>query len=908
MADPADLVFAPDKDVITYREALFERGAVERLAGHFRELLASAIAAPTTPVTELRLLGDVERQRMLLEWNDTGQPFPDKCLHELFERRAAEHGDDVAIACGAERFSYAQLDRLADHFAHHLRDMGLGHGDIVGICLHRSIEQAAAVLAVLKAGAAYLPLDPDYPADRLEFMVTDSVASAVLTDHDFLGRWEGVRTVPLDDLRAAAPLPVPFAADHDPEQPAYVIYTSGSTGKPKGIVLRHRGAVNNFIDFNSRFGIGPGDSVLAVSSASFDMSVYDLLGTLAAGATVVMPAREAARDPALWTRLLREHRVTVWHSAPALLELLLDAVERDGGGPLPLRLALLGGDWIAVTLPDRLRAVTSDLEFISLGGATEASMDSIIFPVAEVNPAWASIPYGRPMANQRAYVLDAAMQPVPVGVPGELHLAGVGLALGYLNRAELTAERFVERELAPGLRERLYKTGDLARFRPDGVIELLGRIDFQVKVHGMRIETGEVEAALRRHPDVLDAVVVARGQRGNTTLAAFVRPRAVDATPSDPVLRAFLAERLPQHMVPGVIAMVDRFPTTPNGKVDRRGLSEVELVSDAGEPLTDDTQRRIALVWQEILGTGPLNADSDFFRLGGDSFTAIKAMTAIDRTVPVVELLTHRTVAALADVVRRSDRRRGLIHRLTPGSAAAAVTLVCAPHSGGNAVSYQRLAAHLPATVELRAIALPGHDPGDRDPLLSFDEAARRCAEELAASVTGPVMVYGHSAGTALAVALARELEKRGVDLRHVFLGAAVPPADPGAVLREERAMTDRELYGALREIGGFAGDLGWSEVEPILHAARHDMRQAALFHLTATREEPEPLVTPAQCVFGADDLTTADHLTTHTRWLRHFDSVESMVIANAGHYFVKDRAAELAAIIRRALPAPGQG
>jgi amino acid adenylation domain-containing protein len=557
-----------------FRADLFDADTIDRMLGHYRTLLEAVARLPDRPVTTLPMLTDREWQD-IVDWNDTRRRFPaDACLHELVESHT-EHDDAPAVVCGQRVLSRAELEASANRLAHRLRELGVRPETIVGVCLRRSPELVVAILGVLKAGGAYLPLDPDYPAERLRVMLDDAGCVAVVTD-------EAVRSV-LGD--AAATLLCLDSAELDeyparrlepsagPENLAYVIYTSGSTGDPKGIALQHRGAVNNFTDFNDRFGIGPGDSVLSVSPPSFDMSVYDIVGMLAAGGTVVLPEAEVAHDPPAWARLLRDHEVTVWHSAPALLELLLDYVEcASHAAPRHLRLALVGGDWIPVGLPDRLWDVAPGARFISLGGPTEASMDSTIFPVKRVDPGWTSIPYGRPMANQRVYVLDRHRQPVPVRVPGELYLAGTGLARGYLNRPELTAERFVWHTFHDGRTERLYQTGDVARYRRDGVLELLGRRDFQVKIHGMRIELGEIEAVLRRHEAVANAVVVAPGARGRTRLAAYVT-RSGEGEVSDAELRQWLGELLPAHMVPGTITTLGRLPTTPNGKVDRRALA-----------------------------------------------------------------------------------------------------------------------------------------------------------------------------------------------------------------------------------------------------------------------------------------------------------------------------------------------
>ncbi|MFC5943070.1 non-ribosomal peptide synthetase [Micromonospora harpali] len=904
----------PEVDSV-YRSDLFDDDTIARMLDHLVRLWAAAVAEPDRPVTELTMLTDAEIDDAVWRWNDTATDLPtDRCLHHLFEERAGRQPDHPAVVCGDTTLSYAELERRANRLAHRLVAAGVGPDTLVGICLRRSPAQPVAVLAVLKAGAAFVPLDPDYPARRLEFMCRDAGLWGVVTEPDLTDRLaaaelDAARLVDVHDDSGDWPATRPDTRV-TPDNLAYVIYTSGSTGDPKGIALRHRGAVNNFTDFNTRFAVGTGDALLAVSSPSFDMSVYDLLGTVGAGGTTVLPTPDEIRQPAAWARLVRDHRVTVWHSAPALLDLLLEHLERHGEAVPTVRLALLGGDWIPVGQPARLRAVAPDVRFVALGGATEASMDSIIFEVDEVDPAWASIPYGRPMANQRAYVLDRFGHPQPVGVPGELHLAGAGLARGYLDRPELTAERFVVRDLLGGRRERLYRTGDLARYRRDGVIELLGRMDFQVKIHGLRIEAGEIESALRRCPEVTEAVVVARGTPGHTTLAAYLTAAAPVDTEA---LRAALGERLPAHMVPAAIVVLDAFPTTPNGKVDRRALATRDVAGPAaggGEAPRDDCERRIAAVWRDVLGVDDVTIDDSFFALGGDSFAAVRTMVALDNPVPVVELFKHPTIRGLAERIRTGagGGTGELLHELTPPGRPATTTVVCLPYGGGNAIAYRPLAQALPERFRLLALNQPGYDTGgDPADFLDFDEVVRRCVDEVTRRVDGPVVVYGHCAGTVMATAVARGLEAAGADLRGLYLAASLPAEDPDAALAAERATSDEEWAGYLTRLGGFSGALDWAAVEHMMTAGRHD-HVGAMNHLRRCWAEPPALVrAPTVAIFGDADPATEGFTERHRDWCRLVRDVSVAVVPGGEHYFVRDRAPEIAALIDRDHPATGR-
>ncbi|HEX6289410.1 MAG TPA: amino acid adenylation domain-containing protein [Herpetosiphonaceae bacterium] len=697
---------------LEYSTDLFEAATIERMARHFAVLLAGIVADPGRRVSALPLLAPDEQQELVGAWNATRRPFPDRtCLHTLFEEQVVRTPDAIAALQGEQHLTYAELNRRANQVAHTLQARGVGPNVAVAICVERSLEMVLGLMGILKAGGAYLPLDPAYPQERLQFMLEDGRVTVLLTQQHLL-RSEGTR-LPTDHVQVLcldadwpvierAPGTNPACAV-SPADLVYVIYTSGSTGRPKGVLLDHRGRVNNFHDFNTRFAVGPGDRLLALSSLSFDMCAYDVFGTLAAGATIVLPEAALERDPAHWAALLVQQQVTIWHSVPALLDVLAEYVHHQPDlHPRALRLVLLGGDWIPVSLPDRLRALVPTMQVISLGGATEASMDSTIYAVERTDPRWKSIPYGQPMTNQRAYVLDRHQRLVPIGVPGELHLGGIGLAWGYQGRPDLTAEKFIPSPYegcpqgAPGAR--LYKTGDRARYRADGQLELLGRIDYQVKIRGLRIELGEIEAALRQHPAVREAVVVARDEGGQKRLVAYVveqqngHPLGAQRTngeqesngtnehpenseramlPSD--LRAFLQTQLPEHMVPSALVVLDALPLTPNGKVNRRELpapSQVLAETQAAyaAPQTA-TQQTLADIWAELLGLERVGVHENFFTLGGDSIRSIQVIArASQRGIALTpkQCFQHQTIAELAAAV---DAARGTSADESPTSA-----------------------------------------------------------------------------------------------------------------------------------------------------------------------------------------------------------------------------------------------
>ncbi|WP_214321296.1 non-ribosomal peptide synthetase/MFS transporter [Nonomuraea sediminis] len=874
--------------LVVYNTALFDRERVERLGGHLATLLAGVVADPDAPVSGIEILTPQERAERE-RWNDTAFDLgPPRCLHEPFEERAAAAPSSPAVVHPGGELSYGELDRLASAVAARLGD---DPGELVAIVMERGWEQIVAALAVHKAGAAYLPIDAGLPAQRRDELLALGECRIALTQPRLDGEldWpDGLTRIAVTGQDS----PGEISGGSRPEDLAYVLFTSGSTGTPKGVMVPHRAVLNTIRDCNRRFGVGPGDRFLALAALSFDLSVYDVFGSLAAGATLVMNDPAADKDPAAWARAVEEHRITVWNSVPALMELLVDHAESEGADLTSLRLVMLSGDWIPLTLPGRIRALAPHAEVISLGGPTETSIWSVHHPIGEVDPSWQSIPYGRPLANQSAHVLDAGLCDVPVGVPGELYAGGICVADGYWRDPDRTARSFVTRH-----GERLYRTGDLGRYRPDGTLDILGRADFQVKIRGYRIELGEIEAHLTRHPQVAEAVVT----KHEDSLVAYV---VGDADPAE--LRACLAEALPAYMVPAVFVPLERLPLSANGKVDRLRLPAPEAAAEpiGAEPETE-TQRLVAAAWEEVLGRA-CGIDDDFFASGGHSLLAIKVVAKLRKLGPiaVIDLFKHPTIreqAALLDGTATADR--GLVHELTARrTRAPELTYVCVPYGGGSAIVYQPLADALPETHALWAVAIPGHDVGLDEEHLPLEEVAARCVEEILAKVEGPLALYGHcGVGSALTVAIARRLEAAGRELDAVYIGAIFPFARPrGALLSRlsERMRGDRGYANWLTSMGVDMADLEPGQARQIIRNMRRDSQAAEEYFTGLFSNGVERLRAPVIGVAGERDPATDYFQERYREW--HFLSPTAAVVEldEAGHFFLKYRAAELAEIV----------
>jgi amino acid adenylation domain-containing protein len=637
----------------TWDRRRFAGAAVTRLAGHYESLLKGMARHPDARLSELPLLTEAEQHRLVVERNRTAADYArDSCVHELFERRAEERPDAVAVEFDDERVTYRQLDRRANQLAHHLRSLGVGRDFLVGLCVERSLDMVVGVLAVLKAGGAYVPLDPSYPKERLAFMVRDSGVKVLLSQERLAESLpaHGATVVLLDAdwARIGEQSTHRCESGVGADNLAYVIYTSGSTGTPKGVLVEHRGLCNVAEAQARAFGVAPSGRVLQFSSLSFDASAFEMVMALPVGATLCLGTRDSLLPGAPLLKFLRDRAISIVTLPPSALAMLPD-------DELPaLETITVAGEACSA---DLVRRWEGKRRFFNLYGPTETTIWAT-FATCVDDGATPSI--GGPIPNARAYVLSSRLQPVPVGVPGELHIGGVGVARGYLGRPELTAERFVPDPFSGEAGGRLYRTGDLVRYREDEQIEFLGRIDNQVKIRGFRIELGEIESVLGQHAAVKDVVATLREDRpGDTRLVAYVSARdgqGVDAGE----LRSYLKGKLPEPMVPSAFVFLESLPLSPNGKVDCRALP----APDGGAPReaiyvapTTELEKLVAEIWKEVLGVPGVGIHDNFFDLGGHSLLIMRVHSRLHESLPgcelpVVALFEHPTVASLAARLR----------------------------------------------------------------------------------------------------------------------------------------------------------------------------------------------------------------------------------------------------------------
>lgn len=641
-------------------EEIFPPALLDEMFSSYNQFLQQLAVSEDLWKSPIRNLSQSAQQQAIT--NETNVPFSKNALlHTLFFEKAEISPNHTAIATSQRKLTYQEVSERAAYIGQYLYQQGVQPNQLVAIVMDKGWEQVVAALGILASGAAYVPIDPKLPTERQHYLLKEAKVQWVLTqpkfDSDLLDWPETVKRFCVDD--SLPQVASKLKCVQSTSDLAYVIYTSGSTGLPKGVMIDHQGAVNTILDINQRFKITSSDCTFALSSLSFDLSVFDIFGTLAAGGTIVIPDPGETKNPAHWAELITQKQVTIWNSVPALMQML---VEYSIGStllfPQSLRLVLMSGDWIPLSLPDQMRSLCQTIQIVSLGGATEASIWSILYPIEQVDPNWKSIPYGRPMANQKIYVLNETLETCPTWVTGQLYIGGIGIAKGYWQDSEKTKASFITH---PQTQEKLYRTGDLGRCLPDGTIEFLGREDFQVKINGHRIELGEIEAALSSHSAIETALVLAKDvdQKSKQLVAYIICPE--DDTPLASqrrlfvdLIQDFLRKKLPEYMVPPAFSILDKFPLTPNGKIDRKVLPAADILptSKATSALpTTETERILADILKQVLQIEKVGICDNFFDLGGNSLQIIQIHNKIKeifkKDIPITEIFRYPTISDL---------------------------------------------------------------------------------------------------------------------------------------------------------------------------------------------------------------------------------------------------------------------
>ncbi|MEV8635043.1 amino acid adenylation domain-containing protein [Streptosporangium sp. NPDC051023] len=884
----------------TYNTALFDPETVELLGARFETLLRSIVAAPETRVGELSLLSEEERE-LVLGFGSSTVPVPvgHDLLHELVTAQATLTPDARAVVHEDDASTYAELDHRSDRIAALLRNRhGIGPDSRVGVLLDQSVDVAAALLGVLKSGGAYVPLDPKQPRDRLAHMLGDSGAAAVVTTSALSGLVSGPPVVCLDTE------PLEETAFDDPgvtaDNLAYVIYTSGTTGRPKGVGVQHRQVLNYLAGVRERFAVEPAGVYTLLQSLSFDFGVTIFYLSLMTGGELHL------LDPQSPVEELAEQlgRTDYIKMTPShLASLLADPDIATPAELLPRKLLILGGE---ASKWSWARELTEHTTVVNHYGPTEATVGISTHAVTGEAERALNLPIGSPLPGARIYVLDEHLRLVPPGMTGEIYLGGDRLARGYLGQPGLTADRFLPDPYGePGAR--MYKTGDLGRWLPSGDLCFLGRRDLQVKVRGYRVELSEIESVLTDQPGIAHAVVELRGDR----LIGYLVGEKTKVSE----LRATLAERLPEYMIPARFVWLDELPLKSHGKVDRARLPEPDEERPDQEagfvPPETPIEEAIATVWAAVLGLVQVGVLDDFFDLGGHSLLAAqvvarlrKALPAGGRQVSILDLFKHRTVRELAQVVEAGDSGpRMLLHRLTPTRTTTS-TLVCVPYGGGSAAIYQPLADAMPKKWALHAVAVPGQEMGLIEETRPVAEVAQGCVEEILKGIKGPLALYGHCGlGVMLTVEIARRLEAVGRQVDAIYLGGVFPFARPQSALAwlanlTDKLRSDQVWANALQAAGLDVEDLGREELKLVIDNRRKGTREAERYFTRLFEEGVEPLRAPIISVAGDRDPATEFYQERFREWHLLTGSTAVVVLDEAGHFFLKYRAEELSTIL----------
>ena len=744
---------------IEYSTDLFEQATMKRFATHFCELAKNMTMQPDEPIAQLDILPPAERFGLLQKWSGETLAYPgDACVHDLFEEQVSRTPDSIAVVCEARELTYRDLSARSNQLADRLRGLGIRTGSLVALCVDRSSEMLVGLLAILKAGAAYLPLDPQFPKQRLAFMLADSGAGVLVTEGSLEQIFDSV-TLPIvrldDDQMPIESVGLTQPATHaSPEDLAYVLYTSGSTGKPKGVEISHRALVNLLISMKTQPGISREDRLLAVTTLSFDISGLEMFLPLIVGATVVIAPRPALADGAMLRRLLEQHGCTMMQATPVTWRLLL---ESGWQGKRGFKI-LCGGEAMARELANRLLA--GGTELWNLYGPTETTIYSTRQCVEQGS---GPVSIGKPIANTQIYVLDSYLKPVPTGVVGDLYIGGDGLARGYLGRPELTAEKFIPSPFRTG--DRLYKTGDLARWLPQGNLDFIGRVDHQVKLRGYRIELGEIAAVMEQQPEVQQAVaIVDEDTGGDPRLIAYVVARE-QMTLDTRALRDALHTKLPAYMVPGSFVELDVLPVTPNGKLDRKALPKPIAANREISPAGTKLEAQLLAIWERVLGTSGIGVSDNFFDLGGHSLLAVKLFNHLEPmfgAMPISMLFQAPTVRDMAAKLSGQGfvaPWRSLVAIRATGSKRP---LFLVPGLGGNVICYAELARYLGPDQPIYALQSLGLD-GKEEPLERIEDiAAHFIAEIRSVQAKGPYQFGGACMGGTVAFEMAQQLHAQG--------------------------------------------------------------------------------------------------------------------------------------------------
>lgn len=885
---------------IEYCTDLFAEDTIRRLSSHLVNVLSEIAASPWKKLSDISILSAAERNQLLCGFNDTDACYPhDKTIHQIFEEQAEKTPDNVALSFKGNNMTYRELNEKANRLARTLREKGIGPDDIVGMIADRSFEMIIAIFGVLKAGGAYMPIDPEYPDERKSYMLKNSGAKVLLTKKRFELPYEGT-TLYLDSAAAFDGNASNLTSINKPSDLAYIIYTSGSTGLPKGVMIEHINVVRLMFNDKFQFDFNASDVWTLFHSCCFDFSVWEMYGALLYGGKLVIISKEAAVDTREFHKILTAEKVTVLNQTPsafynlASIDSVLNTVISS------VRYVIFGGEALKPPMLKAFNEKYPDTKLINMYGITETTVHVTFKEItaADIEKSLSNV--GMPIPTLSVYILDKNLKPLPVGVPGEICVGGAGVARGYLNNEQLTREKFIQ---IPELNAtKIYRSGDLGTRLENGDIVYLGRIDSQVKIRGYRIELGEIESALLKHQAVEEAVVtVHETSGGDKKLCAYFR---ADSDVSTKELTAFLSGMLPDYMIPAYFIKIDAFPLNRNGKVDRQYLPKPNEAFESGGGSVQPrnmTEEILAEAWADVLDIPSVGIDDDFFDLGGDSLSAIKVVGILKIGINIVDFYTRPTIRQLSEKLMIYNTVAKLLVKLSRKKTKAHCNIICFPYGGGNALTYRDLCNSFikkNADIDLYSVNLPGHDYGIHDELMPIEKVAKELADEIIRNINGEVILYAHCVGSALMLETASLLEKSGICIKALFIGGLLVPKLIklyGRFLSPWSLFSDKNIIRYLKRIGMPKDLLEDDEyIKYIIKAFRHDAKCFTNYFYSKSTGIQHKYQAPLYLFVGDKDVTTKNYQKRYIKWCKFFSNINMIVLQDAYHYFINTHTDEL--------------
>ncbi len=908
---------------LEYCTALFRQDTAKRMLEHYKTLLIKVLENPDARIGDISLLNESEWHQLMVDFNQTHakEAYAESAVHHLFEKQVKKNSNGAAVYFEGQCYTYDTLNRKANQLAHYLIGKGLKPEQGVGLYMDRSLELLVGILGTLKAGCAYVPIDAAWPQERVRDVLIESGVTMVLVHHQTENLVPQVSHIEVFNLSKEEDVLRTYP-DSNPEVKVekenlmYILFTSGTTGRPKGVMVEHRQYLNYLQGIIRRLDIQGPMSFAIVTTFAADLGSTNVYVPLTTGGQVHILSYERASDPEKFAEYFRSYSIDAMKLVPSHFE-ALQALP-DASIVIPNKLIIFAGEALTYETVKKVKRLKPQCAVYNNYGPTETTVSTLCYRVDDeaLDDSKGVVPLGRPLDNVITYVLDESRQPVPIGVLGELYIGGPCVSRGYLNNPQQTRERFIDDPFDKDNPYKLYRTGDLVKYLPDGNIFIAGRVDRQIKIRGYRIEPEGIEEVILHFKGIRSSVVTTKNDRqGDKRLVAYL-VRDCDSTIDYDALRRYLRSRLPDYMVPAVFVEIEAIPLNANGKIDLGRLPEINEVQSLSDrtyvPPRNALEQRLADIWSEVLGVNKVGIDDNFYDLGGESFKSIKAVKRMDSTLNVIDLIRHPTIREMAELLSQKDREKSkdILYELTrPTHESAKVNFICIPYGGGNAITYKPLADVLPEGYKLYAVQVPGHDYlSANKELKPLDEVAQICLEEIKTKVRGPIAIYGQCVGGALAIKLAQLLEEEKIEIIGVFQAANFPDSRlPGKLFAlinklfpEERFLSDKVYKEMLKSIGGGDETLNKEEQAFMLKGMRHDSKASLDFFTEAAnaKEGPQKLKAPICCIIGEKDRTTEFYAERYLEWELFSDQVNLKVIEGGGHFFHKHQTRELKDIL----------